>query len=101
MTIAHRINEFEKEFGQTKTLNAYNRFTQLWHLLLKISMDEPSKEEFKRVMSFISQLSKGSIFRVLANPGIDQLINLDPPLETILAHQHERLDFQNAQRSIV
>ena len=63
-------------------------------------MEEPQPDEFGRVRSLVSRLPLESVSRVLANAGVDELLDLDPPLETVLAHRHERLETVQVHESI-
>jgi hypothetical protein len=73
------------------TLSDYEAVEVLWVALIKFSNLLSETSEHKRMENLVSQLSIESLNYIISDPSIDELLKLEPPLETILVNPHERL----------
>lgn len=71
--------------------SAYTAVNTLWLALLKLANLEQGKTELMRMTSLINRIPEDTIRGIVADQAVDSLLNLDPPLETILAHPREEL----------
>jgi len=78
----------------------YDAVNTLWLVLLKAANLMQGEKEHQRMLALIQKMPTKAVGVVLEDPGVDRLLNLDPPLETILASPHERLDGQASAREL-
>jgi len=69
----------------------YDAVEQFWNLLVRAADPRKEKEEFGRVNALVATLSGDTIKAWLSKKEVDDLLSLQPPLETMLASHHERL----------
>lgn len=100
MSDKQNLDAIEQEIAAATRLPVYNRFTQLWHIFLRLSLAEKPKDEFDRVKAMVKRLSKEAVLSILSNPGVDALLNLHPPLETVLTDVHENLEPLGTLKSV-
>lgn len=67
-----------------------------WVAVVKIANLLPGQSEHDRMLALLEQLPVDFVHRLLHRPSVDALLNLNPPLESLLSAQHERL---NAERT--
>lgn len=85
------IDQIRRELAAASRLDPYNGFEQAYVCLVKLALEEPEPEEFARLKRTVSKLPQAVTSRLLDLPQVDDLLNLTPPLETILSHQKEEL----------
>jgi hypothetical protein len=86
------IGELNRTFG----LPVYEAFDVAWIAVLKIANLLPGREEDDRLLELLGRIPQDTVRHVLNRQEVDTLLNLQPPLETILSSRHERL---NAERT--
>jgi len=69
----------------------FDAFDTLWTALLQLANNRPEQTEHQRLLSLVQQLPPAAFTRIATSDAITGLTNLDPPLETYQANQHERL----------
>ena len=69
----------------------YEAVDVLWVALVKVANTYEGSEEHPRMLALVESMPREKIRQVLQLPAVDELLNLDPPLETVLADRHERL----------
>ena len=79
------------ELNRTVGLPVYEAFDVAWVAVLKIANLLPGAEERDRLRALLDRIPDDSIRSILHSQEVDTLLNLDPPLETILSYRHERL----------
>jgi len=82
------------------TLSDYEAVEVFWVALVKFSNLLPETSEHKRMLNLVKQLSTESLIYIISDPAIDELLKLEPPLETILANPHERLSTEKTKQAI-
>jgi hypothetical protein len=81
-------------------MSDYDAVGALWDTLLKLANEMAGKEEFDRMKALLRHLTDTDRAAVLGTPAVLALIDLDPPLETVLANPHERLEADECAREI-
>jgi len=78
----------------------YDAVEQFWNLLVRAADSRSEKEEFGRVSALVATLSGRAIKVWLSKKEVEDLLTLQPPLETMLASQHERLQPDSAAQEM-
>jgi hypothetical protein len=87
-----RLDLVRNEICEVTDLAPYQAVNGLWIGLVKLANLLPTVgEEHEQVASLLRRLSRPEAASVVADAGVDQLLDLDPPLETFLADDRERL----------
>lgn len=77
-------------------LSDYEATEVLWVALVKMSNLLPETNEHRRMLALVARIPGRDIQRLLESPAVGDLLNLDPPLETVISSPHERLDLAAA-----
>ena len=80
-----------EEIAAASEQHPYEAVDVLWVALVKIANSFPGSNEHRRMLAMVESMPSEAVQSVLDSPAIDKLLNLDPPLETVLVDQHERL----------
>ena len=70
----------------------YTAVNTLWLALLKLANLENGKSELARMDTLVGRIPEKIVRAIVNDPAVDALLNLNPPLETIISHQHELLE---------
>ena len=90
-----------KEIREAKELQPYRAVNGLWICLVKLANLLPRVgEEHEQIASLLRTLSREDSASIMTSEGIDDLLNLDPPLETVLAFPGERLSATKARKEL-
>ncbi len=89
-----------EELNRTFSLPVYEAFDVAWVAVIKIANLLPGDSEHRRLVRLLDKLPEDSIRSVLQKNEVDTLLNLEPPLETIISSQHERLDAERTAREL-
>jgi hypothetical protein len=87
-----RITEALADIEAAASLSDYEAVDVLWVALLKMANTMHGSNEHKRMMSLVQAIPDDQIKTCLVSRGVQRLLDLDPPLETVLSDPHERLD---------
>jgi hypothetical protein len=82
------------ELARSEELSDYEAVDVAWVSMIKAANTRPEPNEHKRLVALLEQANVDVVREVLHHPKVDVLLNLDPPLESILTSQHERLDLE-------
>ncbi|TAL28387.1 MAG: hypothetical protein EPN97_14745 [Alphaproteobacteria bacterium] len=90
------------ELHRGKELSPYESFDATWTVIVKIANHLSKKaEEFERLSDLFRTVSDATAAKVLSLPAVDQLLDLDPPLEEVQSgYEHERLNPKLIERKI-
>lgn len=69
----------------------YMAVNTLWLALLKLANLEEGKSELDRMKVLVDRIPVETVVSIVNDPSVDELLNLDPPLETIVSHKREEL----------
>jgi hypothetical protein len=78
---------------ETATSEAdYTAINTLWLALLKLANLEDGKSELVRMVTLVGRIAEEAVQEIVNDPAVDALLNLDPPLETVMSHPREKLE---------
>ena len=83
--------QIRRELSAASVPDHYAGFEQAYVCLVKLALDEPESEEFARIKGMADKLPDFQVSGVLGLPQVDDLLDISPPLETILSHEKEEL----------
>jgi hypothetical protein len=70
----------------------YTAVNTLWLALLKLANLEQGKSEFARMVALVGRIPEWTVASIVNDPAVDALLNLQPPLETVVSHRQEKLE---------
>jgi len=70
----------------------YTAVNTLWLGLLKLANEHEGRTEKLRMEALTQRIPEPTVREIMEHAAIDLLLDLDPPLETVLSHPHERLN---------
>ena len=85
-----------REASATDAEADYVAVELLWNVLVKAAHAKHDRDEYGRLLLLIADLSAAQVAAFVQDHSVDTLLNLQPPLETVLADRHERLQAQRA-----
>lgn len=94
------INSICKQIESSESQNDYSAVNTLWLALLRMANLMPENTEHERIVTLVDKIQVDSIRDLLHDPGVDRLLALDPPIETILTSPHERLELEAAAEEL-
>jgi len=95
-TLTNVLDELAEVSG-----SPYRAINGLWLCLVKCANLLPTAgEEHEQIASLLRRLSKQQASSVLSSKGVDELLALDPPLETVLSDPRERLESLKTAREV-
>lgn len=86
-----QVNSIIKDIISARQLADFEAVEVLWVALVKFSNLMPGKNEYKRMLNLVNYISLESINNIVLSHAVSDLLQLDPPLETVLASPYERL----------
>ena len=88
------------ELARSYELSDYEAVDVAWIAMVKAANTRHEPNEHKRLVAVLDHVNVTVAREILLHPGIDALLNLQPPLETILTSPHERLDAERTKREM-
>jgi hypothetical protein len=85
------IDDVKHDINRAKELSDYDAVNVLWVALVKAANLNAGENEFLRMKTLIGKLSETDLRDVLTSAAVNRLLDLDPPLETVLVSPHEKL----------
>jgi hypothetical protein len=73
-----------REIEAAKNLDDYEAVDVLWVVLLKLANLMTGSNEHHRLLALVGRIPTSSLSGLMNGPGVEALINLQPPLETPL-----------------
>lgn len=95
-----RADEVAADMAASRDLPDYEAVEVLWSALLKAANHFRQDDEYARVVALVKQMPVQALRDLLYHPAVEELLGLDPPLETVLADPHERQETQAAAAEI-
>jgi hypothetical protein len=92
--------EIISDIKKAETLSDYEAVEVLWVALIKIANLIDGTNEKERVLRLVDLIPEEEIEQTINLDSVKTLIFLDPPLETVLASQHERLESERIEKAI-
>lgn len=84
------------ELARSYGLSDYEAVDVAWVAIVKAANILPEPNEHKRLVALLDRANVDAVRNVLFEGGVNALLSLQPPLETVLTNPHERL---NAKRT--
>ena len=81
-------------------MSPYEGVDVAWVAVIKMANLLPEKSEHARMLSLLNVLPEESVKDLLSDPAVDELLNLQPPLEAVLSNQYERLDAEHTSHEL-
>lgn len=94
------LSSIEDEIRSAANMADYEAVDVLWVALLKLANRMPGTNEHRRMLALVDAFQVETVASILGLQAVDSLLHLDPPLETVLADPHERLEKEAAERSL-
>jgi len=94
------MTNLRSELENAAVSRNYDAVEQFWNLLIRAADSRTEKDEFARVNALVSTLSGEALKTWLSIKGVEDLLSLRPPVETMLASNHERLQPEKAALEI-
>jgi hypothetical protein len=91
---ADQVRTAARDLERSSSLSDYEAVDVVWVAIIRIANLEDAQNEHRRLLALLNRLPGAEIVDLLASPSVDALLDLDPPLESIRAFVHERLDMQ-------
>ena len=88
------------ELARSYELSDYEAVDVAWIAMVKAANTRHEPNEHKRLVAVLDHVNVTVAREILLPPGVDALLNLQPPLETILTSPHERLDAERTKREM-
>ena len=88
------------ELKRSYDLSDYEAVDVAWVAVVMLANLLPGDSERKRLLALLERLDENQIRAILEDKAVDSLLNLDPPLESVLAMSHERLDQERTAREL-
>jgi hypothetical protein len=96
----HPIDDVRSDLLAAGTETDYTAVNTLWLALLKLANLEDGKSELARMLTLVGRIREDSVQSIVSDSAVDALLNLDPPLETVVSHSMERLDSANVNAAL-
>src|SRR5690348_13677400 len=90
--ITEQLKAIRAEVTRSRGLPAYEAVDVAWVALVKTANLLPGNSEHDRMLTLLKRLPEDRLAALLLSEPVDALLNLDPPLESLLTAQHERID---------
>lgn len=95
-----QVKAARAELARSYELSDYETIDVAWVAMVKAANTRHEPNEHKRLIAVLDQVNATIAREILLHPSVDALLNLQPPLETILTSQHERLDAMRTKKEI-
>ena len=94
------LSSIEEEIQSAESMADYEAVDVLWVALLKLANRMRGTNEHRRMLALVGAFEVEIVRSILGLRAVDNLLDLDPPLETVLTDPHERLEKAAAERSL-
>jgi|SRR6516165_8451562 hypothetical protein len=99
--ITGQLKGINAELARSRGLPAYEAVDVAWVAVVKAANLLSAKSEHERMLALLDRLSENDLRSILQRPSVDALLNLKPPLESVLTARFERLDEQRTATELV
>ncbi len=95
-----QLKNARAELTRSYDLSDYEAVDVAWVAIVKVANLMPGDSEHKRLLALLEIMPEVEVCKVLSHDAVDNLLNLEPPLETILSDRHERLNVERTVNEI-
>lgn len=90
--LIEQLRGIRAELARSRGLSAYEAVDVAWVAVVKTANLLPGNSEHDRMLALLDRLPENCIRPVLQRQAVDTLLNLNPPLESLLTANYERLN---------
>jgi hypothetical protein len=98
--LAGSLTAIRAELARSRGLPAYEAVDVAWVAVIKAANLLPGNSEHDRMLALLNRLPEAPLIAVLRSDAVNALLNLDPPLESLLTARHERIDKDRTAREL-
>jgi hypothetical protein len=95
-----KIKDIRADLAASADLSDYDAVDVLWVALTKLANLNAGRNEHSRMVKLVSEMPIEMIRQIMDDSAVDVLLDLDPPLESVLADPHERLDAERTAQEL-
>ena len=95
------LQNIRRDIEEADQSSDYVAVDLLWVALLKRANEMLGTKEHKRMLALVNTIPLEKQREILHHPAVDSLLNLDPPLESVLANPHEHLDPEKTAEALI
>ena len=85
------MDDIRGEIESAESLGDYEAVDVLWVAFLKIANNLDGRGEKERMTALVNKIPSRDLEVILNSKAVNFLLDLDPPLESVLANSHEQL----------
>jgi hypothetical protein len=100
LSTAKQLEGAKAELARSYDLSPYEAIDAAWLALLKNGESLSWDDEIGRMTALLQRMPLDGIRRILLCAAVDALLNLGPPLESLLTGPHEKIDADRTSRQI-
>ncbi len=100
LSTAKQIEGVKAELARSYGLSPYEAIDAAWLSLLKAANLCPGGDEIERMAALLQRMPLDGIRPILLCAAVDALLNLNPPLESLLTVPHEEIDPARTARQL-
>ncbi len=86
------LNAAIRDLNNTFYLAPYDGFQVAWGAILKLAGLIPQNKELDRMVTLLKIIPEEKVRDILSDSAVDELLNVRPRLETLLANQHKSIN---------
>ena len=95
-----QISQIISDVKHARSLSDYEAVDVLWVALIKAANLMEGENEHKRMLKLVEKIPNEEIENILDSKSVNDLIFMDPPLETVLSSPYERLENEKTKKAI-
>jgi hypothetical protein len=94
------MDDIRDEIESAKLLGDYEAVDVLWVAFLKISNNLNGRGEKERMTALVNKIPSRDLEVILNSKAVNSLLDLDPPLESVLSNSYEQLQRDASTKAI-
>ena len=94
------LEDVQADLESVSTESDYTAVNTLWLALLKLANLEDGKSEQARMAALVNRIPEAIVQGIVQSEAVDWLLNLDPPLETVVSHPREELEIEKVTEAL-
>jgi hypothetical protein len=98
LSTAKQLEGAKAELARSYDLSPYEAIDAAWLALLKTANLCPGDDEIERMAALLQRMPLDGIRPILLCAAVDALLNLSPPLESLLTAPHEEIEADRTAR---
>lgn len=94
------VDDVRSDLEAATSESDYAAVNTLWLALLKLANLEEGRSERDRILSLVNRITEATIQAILGSDAVDSLLCLEPPLETVFSHPHEKRETEKVTAAL-